>query len=82
MNTTPIKSALKMQAAWRSYSARKHHFLATLQFNKSDIKTRFVNELGGYHIFNEESVKEATWEEINRIFVLFTYHCHTSASSR
>ncbi len=69
MNTTPIKSALKMQAAWRSYSARKHHFLATLQFNKPAIKTRFVNELGGYHIFNEESVKEATWEEINRNLV-------------
>ena len=36
-----------MQAAWRSYSARKHHFIATLQFNKPVIKTRFVNELGG-----------------------------------
>lgn len=74
MSSSPISvpgnsAAIAVQAAWRAHTARKRSFLATLQFNKRVIKSRFVNELGGYHIFNEESVKEATWEEVNRNLV-------------
>lgn len=66
---TPATSSLAIQAAWRAYRVRKQSLLSTLQFHKSTLNNRFRNELAGYHLFNEESVKEATWEEINRNLV-------------
>jgi hypothetical protein len=58
---------VKLQKTWRGYNARKKNIY--IAFKKSHIKHAFEGEIQGYHMINDQPVKESPWEEINSRFV-------------
>ena len=50
-----------IQKTWRGYLSRKNNVF--IQFKKLD--HIFKKEITGYHLINDEALKENTWEEIN-----------------
>lgn len=63
------RAAIKIQSLWRAHNSRTNNLLSQLQNNRKLFKQRFADELKGYHMLNEEPVKESTWEELNRNLV-------------
>jgi len=58
---------VKIQKIWRGYNVRKKNI--HMAFKKDHMKRTFESEIKGYHMVNDQPIKEAVWEEINSRFV-------------
>jgi hypothetical protein len=63
MNKSNSNSATKIQSYWRSYNSRKNNIYSV--FRSKAVVEKCKKEIIGYHIINNEPIKEAPWEEIN-----------------
>ena len=74
----------KIQSVWRSYYSRSKCLLSQTQFHRRTLRQRFQDELQGYHMLNEEPVKESTWEELNRNLVkgIFPISCEAHGNHK
>jgi len=62
---------VKIQKIWRGYNARKKNIY--MAFKRDNIKCTLESEIRGYHMINDQPIKEAVWEEINSN-VVSSYH--------
>lgn len=56
-------SMVKIQQRWRGYIVRKKNI--HIAFKKEHMKRTFESEMKGYHMINDQPIKEAAWEEMN-----------------
>lgn len=79
-----LQATEKIQRVWRAYNSRTNCLLSQIQFHKKTLRQRFKDELQGYHMLNEEPVKESTWEELNRNVVkgIFPISCEAHGNHK
>lgn len=57
------KKCIKCQKIIRGWMSRKNNIY--LKLKKKDVKQKFIDEINGYHLINNSSIKECIWENIN-----------------
>lgn len=62
-----LRCLIKCQSYARRFLTTKTNLQKTLR--KDKVRKAFQEEIQGYHLMNEEPLKEARWEEINRNIV-------------